>query len=85
MLSWPEELMEGLRAEGFRVIRYDNRDVGKTEKLKGLPNVSDVAKVREAVRPTFPTRFATWRRTGSASWMRLGWTARMSWAFPWAA
>jgi pimeloyl-ACP methyl ester carboxylesterase len=55
MLSWPEELMEGLKAEGFRVIRYDNRDVGKTEKLKGLPNVSEVAKaVREGRTPDIP-------------------------------
>ena len=28
MLYWPDELCENLAARGFRVIRYDNRDVG---------------------------------------------------------
>ncbi|WP_421860337.1 alpha/beta fold hydrolase [Parvibaculum sp.] len=59
MLSWPEELMDGLRDRGFRVIRYDNRDVGKSEKLKGLPQISDVAKeVREGREPAIPYRLA---------------------------
>ncbi|HCX69370.1 MAG TPA: alpha/beta hydrolase, partial [Rhodobiaceae bacterium] len=59
MLSWPEELMDGLRDKGFRVIRYDNRDVGKSEKLKGLPQISDVAKaVREGREPAIPYRLA---------------------------
>lgn len=55
MMSWPLELMEGLRARGFRVIRYDNRDVGKSEKLKGIPAISDVAKaVRAGIKPAIP-------------------------------
>lgn len=59
MMSWPEELMEGLRAEGFRVIRYDNRDVGKSEKFSGLPKVADVAAaVREGRTPDIPYRLA---------------------------
>ncbi|MEP2827640.1 alpha/beta hydrolase [Parvibaculum sp.] len=59
MLSWPEELMDGLRDKGFRVIRYDNRDVGKSEKLKGLPQISDVARaVREGREPAIPYRLA---------------------------
>ena len=59
MMSWPEELMEGLRAEGFRVIRYDNRDVGKSEKLTGLPKMSDVAAaVREGRTPDMPYTLA---------------------------
>jgi pimeloyl-ACP methyl ester carboxylesterase len=59
LLSWPEELMEGLRARGFRVIRYDNRDVGKSEKLSGLPKISDVvAAVREGRTPDMPYTLA---------------------------
>ncbi len=59
MLSWPEELMEGLRAEGFRVIRYDNRDVGKSEKFSGLPKIADVvAAVREGRKPDMPYTLA---------------------------
>ena len=32
---WPDELVEGLAARGFRVIRYDNRDVGLSQKFTG--------------------------------------------------
>ena len=33
---WPEELVDALVAEGFRVIRYDNRDVGLSQKFDGV-------------------------------------------------
>lgn len=48
MMSWPLPLMDGLKARGFRVIRYDNRDVGKSEKLKGIPNMGDVMQALKA-------------------------------------
>ena len=55
MMSWPVALMDGLKARGFRVIRYDNRDVGKSEKLTGIPDISIVAKaVREGTKPDVP-------------------------------
>jgi len=59
MMNWPAELMDGLKARGFRVIRYDNRDVGKSEKLKGLPNIREVAAaVREGRKPDIPYTLA---------------------------
>ena len=59
MLSWPEELMEGLRAQGFRVIRYDNRDVGRSAKISGLPKIAEVvAAVREGRTPDIPYTLA---------------------------
>jgi pimeloyl-ACP methyl ester carboxylesterase len=59
MLSWPDELMDGLRAQGFRVIRYDNRDVGKSEKLTGTPSMKDVAAaVRDGRKPDIPYTLA---------------------------
>lgn len=59
LLSWPEELMDGLRSKGFRVIRYDNRDVGKSEKLSGLPDMKAVAAaMREGREPELPYRLA---------------------------
>lgn len=59
MMSWPEELMEGLRAEGFRVIRYDNRDVGHTDKFSGIPDIGAVAKAaRAGERPDMPYTLA---------------------------
>ena len=38
---WPIELVDALVARGFRVIRYDNRDVGLSTKFDavGVPNV----------------------------------------------
>ncbi|WP_086619176.1 alpha/beta fold hydrolase [Erythrobacter tepidarius] len=32
---WPDELVEALVSEGFRVIRYDNRDIGLSQKMEG--------------------------------------------------
>jgi pimeloyl-ACP methyl ester carboxylesterase len=38
---WPDALCQGLAAKGFRVIRFDNRDVGKSTHLldKGAPDL----------------------------------------------
>lgn len=38
---WPIELVEALVARGFRVIRYDNRDIGLSTKFDaaGIPNI----------------------------------------------
>ena len=32
---WPDELVEALVGDGFRVIRYDNRDIGLSQKFEG--------------------------------------------------
>jgi pimeloyl-ACP methyl ester carboxylesterase len=37
LIFWPEPLCEGLAAKGFRVVRFDNRDIGKSTHLDGLP------------------------------------------------
>lgn len=36
MTLWPMELVEALVARGFRVIRYDNRDIGLSHKFDGV-------------------------------------------------
>ncbi len=33
---WPDEFVDALAGHGFRVIRYDNRDVGLSEKFDGV-------------------------------------------------
>ena len=45
---WPMELVEALVARGFYVIRYDNRDIGLSEKFghAGVPNFRRVALMR---------------------------------------
>ena len=35
LILWPDELCEMLVERGFRVIRFDNRDVGLTTKIEG--------------------------------------------------
>ena len=37
LIFWPEALCEGLAAKGFRVVRFDNRDIGKSTHLADLP------------------------------------------------
>lgn len=56
LISWPQPLLDGLTGNGFRVIRYDNRDVGLSQKFAGSPDIRAVARaVRgEAEMPTLP-------------------------------
>ncbi|HEX9170872.1 MAG TPA: alpha/beta hydrolase [Roseiarcus sp.] len=35
LIFWPKSLCEGLAAKGFRVVRFDNRDIGKSTHLSG--------------------------------------------------
>ncbi|QFT76635.1 alpha/beta fold hydrolase [Erythrobacter sp. THAF29] len=35
MILWPDELVEALTGRGYRVIRYDNRDIGLSQKMEG--------------------------------------------------
>lgn len=35
MTLWPDELVAALVGDGFRVIRYDNRDIGLSQKFEG--------------------------------------------------
>jgi pimeloyl-ACP methyl ester carboxylesterase len=35
LIFWPDPLCEGLAAKGFRVVRFDNRDIGKSTHFAG--------------------------------------------------
>jgi pimeloyl-ACP methyl ester carboxylesterase len=50
MLAWDEELCEALAARGFRVVRFDNRDIGHSTMLDGagLPSRADLFLGRRA-------------------------------------
>ncbi|WP_340686406.1 alpha/beta hydrolase [Amycolatopsis coloradensis] len=39
MIWWDDELCENLAAEGFYVIRYDNRDAGRSSRMSGRANL----------------------------------------------
>ena len=41
LIAWPDELVDALVRQGYRVIRHDNRDVGLSEKFDhlGTPNL----------------------------------------------
>jgi pimeloyl-ACP methyl ester carboxylesterase len=42
LVAWPEGLVDQLVAKGFRVIRFDNRDVGLSQRFDhlGVPNIA---------------------------------------------
>lgn len=56
MTSWPEEFPQGLADAGLRVIRFDNRDVGLSQKWDGiLPDMQKVqAQLAAGQKPDVP-------------------------------
>jgi pimeloyl-ACP methyl ester carboxylesterase len=51
LVAWPQELVDALVARGFRVIRFDNRDIGLSQGFDalGVPNMA-VAALRYFLR-----------------------------------
>ena len=56
MTSWPDEFHQAFSSLGFRVIRFDNRDVGLTQKFDGIiPDMRALAKaMAEGRKPDVP-------------------------------
>jgi pimeloyl-ACP methyl ester carboxylesterase len=50
LIRWPQAFVDRLAARGFRVIRFDNRDVGLSEKLEaaGQPDFPAIMAARAA-------------------------------------
>lgn len=46
MTRWPPGLYEKLVERGFRVIRFDNRDCGLSQKFSGMPTMESVVSAR---------------------------------------
>jgi pimeloyl-ACP methyl ester carboxylesterase len=42
LIAWPPPFVDGLRARGFFVIRYDNRDCGLSTKFEGTPEITSL-------------------------------------------
>ena len=51
MISWPDELCRQLAARGFRVIRFDNRDCGRSTHLRDIPPPGSWSILRRRPRP----------------------------------
>ncbi len=49
LIDWPDSFLDGLKGLGLRVITFDNRDVGLSEKLDagGTPDLAAVAAGKE--------------------------------------
>lgn len=60
LVGWPQGFWDALAEKGFRVIRFDNRDVGLSQKFDGI--IPDIRAVSKAVRagevPDVPYRLA---------------------------
>jgi pimeloyl-ACP methyl ester carboxylesterase len=53
MIAWDEEFCTMLAERGFRVVRFDNRDIGRSTKIDsaGVPNRIDMLSGRRASAP----------------------------------
>jgi len=49
MIHWPQEVLSGLVARGFRVARFDNRDSGRSTHCKTSYTLEDMADDAVAV------------------------------------
>ena len=54
LIFWPESLCKGLAAKGFRVVRFDNRDIGKSTHLASLPTPDFRAVMADVVAGNTP-------------------------------
>jgi len=57
LINWPQEMMDALVERGFHVVRFDNRDVGLSQKFPelGQPSAPDVmAKMLAGETPDVP-------------------------------
>jgi pimeloyl-ACP methyl ester carboxylesterase len=63
MIAWPDEMCERLAGRGFHVVRFDNRDAGRSTHVKGRP-----PKVRELLlRSKKPARYRLSDMAGDAA------------------
>jgi pimeloyl-ACP methyl ester carboxylesterase len=55
MIAWSEDFCRLLAERGFRVVRFDNRDIGRSTKLRdaGVPNVLEMTIGRRGSAPYF--------------------------------
>ena len=65
MIAWPEAFCLAIAQRGFRVVRFDNRDIGLSTKFETVPRSTSPPPLQEPWlrnRSTPPTQSTTWRR-----------------------
>ena len=74
MTSWPDEFHDAMAKAGYRYIRFDNRDVGLSQKWDGMmPDPKAVsAAVREGRKPDVPYTIADMAADAAALLTALG-------------
>jgi pimeloyl-ACP methyl ester carboxylesterase len=74
MIHWDDEFCHQLAARGFRVIRFDNRDVGLGHKHRGvIPDIRAAAKaIAEGQKPDVPYTLNDMADDGAALLDALG-------------
>ena len=55
MIAWPDSLCKGLADLGYRVIRFDNRDVGLSQKIEG-GRVPGIIRLTLSARLNWPVK-----------------------------
>jgi pimeloyl-ACP methyl ester carboxylesterase len=71
MIAWPEEFCSLLADQGFRVVRFDNRDIGRSTKLSSL-GVSSRVDMMVGRRASAPYLLRDMARDTTALMDRLG-------------
>jgi pimeloyl-ACP methyl ester carboxylesterase len=56
LIDWPEGLVDQLVAQGFRVIAFDNRDIGLSTEMSG-PGMARSALVKAILRRPIPSQY----------------------------
>ena len=52
MIHWDDDFCRQLAARGFRVIRFDNRDIGKSSKMSGGKRLTPLELLKLQGRPS---------------------------------
>jgi pimeloyl-ACP methyl ester carboxylesterase len=66
MIAWQDDFCAQLASKGLYVVRFDNRDIGRSTHLQGPPP-SFAQLLRGSGRAPHATRWLTWQRTQRAS------------------
>ena len=54
MIAWPDPFCEALAGRGFHVIRFDNRDTGRSSAMRGRPPGQRDMRLRRVSSPPYP-------------------------------